>query len=723
MPALEKSLRTKLENTVKAAREIAEAGARSSLEQIGVGEGDAPKHLSGQEKDLRRRLRIHGRQLGDEPGEKKGTQTIERLVEEVAYEHWHRLLFASFLAENKLLMYPDPDQPVAVTISECDDMAADEGTKNGWELAARYAAKMLPQIFRIDSPVFELELPPERQQQLEKLVANLPKEVYVAIDSLGWVYQFWQANRKDDINKSEVKIGARELPAVTQLFTEDYMVNFLLDNTIGAWYAHKVLEANPSIAKNVESEQQFREIVALQNCNWSYLRLVSGADGVWAPAAGAFDGWPKVASELKCLDPCMGSGHFIVAMFERLVSLRVAEEGLEELDAVTAVIRDNLFGLEIDARCTQIAAFNLAIAAWRRVGYCMLPPINLACSGLAPNSSKDEWLLLADENEKLQGGMDFLYELFEQAPVLGSLVNPRLGGEDLLVASFHELQPLLEKALSQNVKDDIAHERVVAARGLAKAAEILADRFTLVATNVPYLGRGKQNDALMQYCERFHSEAKADLATCFVERCLEFCALKGTMVLVSPQNWLFLTSYKKLRQRLLQNSTWNMVAKLGPAAFRDMNFWAANTGLTIISKSPPTAQVHVVGLDVSHTRNPDEKGPLLLDSQVEIATQDSQFRNADSRIALGAASASALLQELAEGVHGMTTGDLPRMVQCFWESPQLLQGWEWFGSTVEGTCNYGGRSYVVLWQGGNGPISELPGARKDGQAAWRKWGV
>jgi hypothetical protein len=178
-------------------------------------------------------------QIGDRRDPETATQSIERLVEEVAYEHWHRMLFARFLAENDLLMYPDPDDPVPVTLEECEDLAGDEGAKNGWELAARFAARMLPQIFRPDSPVFQLELPPEHQQKLERLLEELPKEVFTASDSLGWVYQFWQARKKDEINRSEVKIGARELPAVTQLFTEPYMVSFLLDNSLGAWWAAK----------------------------------------------------------------------------------------------------------------------------------------------------------------------------------------------------------------------------------------------------------------------------------------------------------------------------------------------------------------------------------------------------------------------------------------------------------------------------------------------------
>jgi hypothetical protein len=268
MQPLEKTLRNKLERTVKAAREIAENGAKSAIQQLGVGEAKPFDYLSEEGRNLRRRLRAHGRQLGDNRNSNTEMQEIERLIEEVAYEHWHRMLFARFLAENNLLMYVEAassrfnekniqvnrqdgastvssnyKDAVPISLEECEDLAADEGANNGWELAARYATRMLPQIFRVDSPVFSLVLPPEIQQQLEKLIVELEPEVFLASDSLGWVYQFWQSKRKDEVNASEVKIGARELPAVTQLFTEPYMVSFLLDNSLGAWWAGKRLTA------------------------------------------------------------------------------------------------------------------------------------------------------------------------------------------------------------------------------------------------------------------------------------------------------------------------------------------------------------------------------------------------------------------------------------------------------------------------------------------------
>ncbi|MCF6266285.1 MAG: DUF559 domain-containing protein [Desulfuromusa sp.] len=267
MQPLDKSLRNQLERTVKQARDIAEAAAEAALGQLGVGEAAAFEHLSADEKDLRRKLRVHGRQLGDALNGGK-VQSMDRLVEEVAYEHWHRMLFARFLAENDLLMYDG----VAVTLEECEELAEEEEANNGWELAARLAAKMLPQIFRPDSPAFQLQFAANHQLPLEKLLAELPGEVFTASDSLGWVYQFWQANNKEKINKSEVKIGARELPAVTQLFTEPYMVSFLLDNSLGAWWAARRLSETD--LKTSGSEEDLRQKAAIPGVPLEYLRFV-----------------------------------------------------------------------------------------------------------------------------------------------------------------------------------------------------------------------------------------------------------------------------------------------------------------------------------------------------------------------------------------------------------------------------------------------------------------
>ena len=232
MTTLTRELRRSLENTVREARRTAEGGARKVIEQLAVHHHEPWPSMTPAQRELRNRLRAHGRQLGDRRDDRRGVQSIDRLTTECAYEHWHRMLFARYLAECELLI--EPQSGVAISLAECEELARAEG-RDWLELAADYAQRMLPQIFRSGDPVLEVALPPETRSALEDLMKALPHDVFVADDSLGWVYQYWQADRKEEVNRSEKKIGADELPAVTQLFTEDYMVLFLLHNTLGAW--------------------------------------------------------------------------------------------------------------------------------------------------------------------------------------------------------------------------------------------------------------------------------------------------------------------------------------------------------------------------------------------------------------------------------------------------------------------------------------------------------
>jgi hypothetical protein len=714
MATLSRDLRRKLESVVADARDVAEEAAAKALDALAVGQAKAHGSMTEPQKALRNRLRAHGRQLGDGRNTEKGTQELNYLITECAYEHWHRMLFARFLSENQLLIEPESDVPI--TIEEVKEWARERG--QDWvALAGEFAVRMLPQVFRQDDPVLEIAFAPEDRKRLEDLLESLSPEAFIASDSLGWCYQFWQSKRKDQINASGNKIGAAELPAVTQLFTEDYMVDFLLDNTLGAWHAGKVLAGKPKLAESTQSEDGLRQAVALPDCQWKYLRFAKDKEGRWAPAAGTFDDWPKTAKELKCLDPCMGSGHFVVAMFERLVALRMADEELDVETTVAAVIRDNLFGLEIDPRCTQIGAFNLALAAWRRVGHCRLPAMNLACSGLAPNARDSDWLAIARDNQKLQRGMERLYRLFKNAPVLGSLVNPRAGEADLLDAAFPELRPLLEKALVQEDENDTTHELAVTARGLAMAAEILAGQFTLVATNVPYLGRGKQDDILKEYSERVYPESKADLANCFVERCLEFCAMSGSTALVVPQNWLFLASYVELRQKLLKHGKWNWIAALGAKAFQTP-MWDFNVMLLCISRNQPSIGQTILGIDVAEYGAADDKANALLKESLLYLDQRGQLANPGSKVVIGLLVKADPLGRHAVSYQGLKTGDDGRFRAVFWELPAMIAPWRFFQSTVPAVTPFAGRESILRYDDDGAAI-----ARNQGKAAWGKLGV
>ena len=756
-------LRSRLAKAIQRARRVAEVGARQALQALAVDLARPFDTMSLAEKGLRNRLRMRGRQVGDRRDRKAGTHAIGHLTHEVAYEHWHRMLFARFLAENGMLRHPE--HGVALSLADCRELADEDGV-DAWEFAGRCAERMLPEIFRGDDPVLELSLPPETRQELERLLDSLPEAVLTAQDSLGWTYQFWQAERKEEVNKGGAKIGADELPAVTQLFTERYMVLFLLHNTIGAWWAGKVLGGHPDSTEAGVEEDALRQLVRLETgggYDFSYLRFVRGREeedgddartGAWRPAAGPFVDWPREASDLRVLDPCCGSGHFLVEAFELLVRLRMAEEPVPVQDAIRSVLRDNLFGLEIDPRCTQIAAFNLSLAAWRLAGE-PIPglQLNIACSGLAPNASEAQWRQvatavegatgLADAPDLLGGtptlvsgptqrAMAVLHRLFGKAPELGSLLDPSSIGQDLFTADFESLAQVLKKAIGRERGVEGRDEHAVAAAGMARAAEILRGPYTLVITNVPFLARGKQARGLRAFAETHHGDAKGDLATMFVSRILGWLDKGGTQAVVSPQNWLFLKTYRKLRERLLKGRTWNLTVRLGTKAF-DTPMWDFNVMLNILSAGRPKDDWEMAGVDVSSPwgQRPikaAEKAELLRGrAEVVMSRQGEQLKNPICTIQMSESPAGLpLLGDYLSVRGGITTGDSLRFRRYHWEINCGSTNWQPQQGTVKSSTPFAGRERYLLSDDGLTHLVQSRGGQGvtvAGREVWDQSGV
>ncbi len=704
MHTLDTVLRRGLENTICEARVSAEAAARIALEQLAVGEKAPYPHLTEHEQRLRTKLRLYGRTSGDDT-----TLSVDALVEEVAYQHWHRMLFTRFLAQNNLLFDDDPANPAPLSLKDCNDIASSLGIKTGWEVAARYASHILPQIFKIDSPVFSLTFPFEYQKALEKLVLAIPLEVFQASDSLGWVYQFWQTKRKNEITKSGMKIGARELPAVTQLFTEPYMVSFLLDNSLGAWWASRRLgEHELALA---ESEQELRKKASLPGMPLEYLRFVKDDQGKWTPIGGSFDAWPNDLPKFRMLDPCCGSGHFLVAMLGMLVPIRMEHEGLSVDEAIRRVLSENIHGLELDQRCAELAAFALAFAAWAypgSKGYTPLPELHIACSGQAINIGDEKLRTLADGNQELFTVLADLKDKFEQAPILGSLIDPRSSDGQLFV-DWNQVAPLLDSMLST----DEGKEGRIAAQGLGKAVLLLADSYHLVTTNVPYLARGKQDEVLRDYCEKHYSEAKGDLATVFLERCLQLCKEGGNTSIVSPQNWLFLSSYKNIRKKLLSKDSWHIVARLGEYGFDSLTAAGAFTALISLSRGEATGVDSCIScIDTSESRTIEQKAQALAVQVIKGISQNEQLNNPDARIAPVATGTMTLLSEYADSLVGIQTGDDPLFICSFWEVPEVdHEVWEFLQASPTKQDVYTGQRHIVRWERGQGTLHRCPSAR------------
>jgi hypothetical protein len=710
MPVLTSQQRNTLESAVKQARRMAERGAFNALQSVAVNHPEPFAHMDAEARTLRNRLRSKARLLGDSLLA-NGAQDIKNLSYELAYETWHKMLFAKFLEANHLLMHPDG---VAVTMADCEELAHDEGYADKWDAAAHYASRMLPAIFRVDDPLMKVEYASNDRIKLETILEGLENAIFVADDAMGWVYQFWQSEAKAAINASGDPINGEKLPAVTQLFTEPYMVHFLIDNTLGAWWVSRHPGKKPPVT-------------------FEYLRLLDNG----TPAAGKFEGWPNTTSAVTALDPCMGSGHFVASLFPILATLRMHEEGLTKEQATDKVITENLHGLELDPRCTQIAAFNLALTAWKFCGhYKELPEMNLACSGIAPKGKEEDWLkLVGKENnpskrQKLENGMKDLYHHFQLAPELGSLLDPTtLKGDPLFTASFDELQPVLKQALENEV-DTEQVERGVMAAGIAKAGQLLARKYTLQITNVPYLGKGKFDQVLSDYVMKYYTDAKGDLATVFMERLFKTALLHGTITTVIPQNWLFLTTYKKFREKLLKNQTWDFVARLGPGAFSQISGEVVKAILVSLTHAKTHPNHLLTGLDVSDASNAATKGEDIKTAELKIVKQSEQLRNPDARVVLERLRNLKLLNEFCSSTKGISTSDDAYFVRNFWERLGFDEDWEPYQTTPQRDKLWSGYELTIWFESGKGRLRGLAKAMKPdrhmdirGQHIWGKRGI
>ena len=539
--------------------------------------------------------------------------------------------------------------------------------------------------------------PPSIGPASREILAALPAELFRADDALGWVYQFWQAKRKKEVNDSGRKIGGADLPPVTQLFTEHYMVRFLLENSLGAWWAGR--HPRSPLLKE-----------------WDYLRFRD--DGT--PAAGTFEGWPERAAEITVMDPCMGSGHFLVAAADMLRKMRIEEEGLTAKAAAAAVVRDNLFGLELDPRCTQLGAFALAFDAWKAGGYQQLPVPNIACSGIAVKGQLDDWKRLAGDDTNMAAALERLYNLFQDAPELGSLIDPAAaaGEGQLWRVDPAALQVKLEIALAKERNDPAAAVFGAAAEGTAKAARLLTGRYWLVATNPPFLGRARQTAFLVSTLDDRFPLARSEMSLAFWLRSFDMEEEAGVSALVSPAGWLHQARETTFRRFLLAKHRWLTVATLGLDAFE--GGLRVDAALFLLSAAQSDSSAVISYLDVATQRDPTSKAAALRRTELVQSVQGSHLSSPKSIVAFGR-QGTTVLGDTADSRQGLHTGESERFERNFWEVASIRDRWEPLQGGNQTRSPYGGRSTVILWESGTGRLAALADSLKHRNHAVQNW--
>jgi hypothetical protein len=344
-----------------------------------------------------------------------------------------------------------------------------------------------------------------------------------------------------------------------------------------------------------------------------------------------------------------------------------------------------------------------------------------------------EWTKLAGRDTNLKLTLERLYELFKDAPDLGSLIDPNNipAADRMFLKDYSEVAHLVEAATADTADDPAAAVFGATAQGVARAGDLLARRYTLVATNPPFLGSKKMAAALRERIEVDFRRGKGNTAVAFLVRCHWFCASGGTEAMVVPRSWLFQKTHTAVRRWLLSDARLAIVVQLGPGAFVTIGGEVVDVTLSIIEARTLAATETCAGADLDRWRSPTLKAAALRQHPLTLISQGNQLAHPDSRIVVSNPQhQGALLETVAVAYQGLVTGDMERFVRKVWEVALMSQAWE----RIEGAADdqgRGGRTDAILWDGGNGRLhhyarltrEKLHDMHESGNLAWGKFGV
>lgn len=411
--------------------------------------------------------------------------------------------------------------------------------------------KVMPFLFQKIDDYTELLMPDNLLKEnsiLMKTREAITEDVAAdGVEVIGWLYQFYISEKKDEVMGKIVK--TEDIPAATQLFTPDWIVRYLVQNSLGRlWMLNhpdsKLADEMEYYIPPTEEDKDFLEV--------------------------------KSPEELKICDPCCGSGHMLTYAFDLLVKI-YEEEGYDRRKIPTLILLKNLHGVEIDTRAGELAAFALTMKA-REYDSRFLRRENSPRPQICVlENFSNQWSVVSGQFEEAckQVGCksdDFLHDLnlFQQADCMGSLLHPKLSSEKLMALSEYFSDRYSQSSDNWSLTTNHLLFEDAEYKNLQKVlcqADYLSQKYHVVVTNPPYMGGKGMNADLKRFAERLYPDSKSDLFAMFIERCLELVQHQGTIGMITMQSWMFLSSFEKLRTKLLDENTILSMAHLGARGF------------------------------------------------------------------------------------------------------------------------------------------------------------
>lgn len=574
----------------------------------------------------------------------------------------------------------------------------------------------LPQIFETMGSFTELLLPNNILRPdgiLGRLVSDIPEEDWRdQVQIIGWLYQYYNAGRKDEtfaLLKRGVKITRERLPAATQLFTPDWIVRYLVENSLGRLWleGHPDGDLRASWRYCLEEAEQPPQVRALLEPLRAESRALRPQD-------------------LKLLDPCVGSGHMLVYAFDVLMQI-YRSTGVSDRDAVRSILEHNLYGLDVDPRAAQLAGFAVMMKARqydRRILTRGIRPHIRAITGSGRTGGAcppdmGELPLPQEHQETLR----CLLETFQDAEEYGSLLEPE-------ARDYQGLREAWTRAASQAAENgsltlwDSALEETVPA--LIEQAVLLTQRYHVVCTNPPYMAISNAGEDLQRFLRRRFPDSRGDLFACFIERCGRFTREHGFQAMITQHAWMFLSSFEKLRAKLQGVDTVNLI-HLGPRAFEEIGGEVVQTAAFVLRASsvPDYRGTYCRLLEPVTSQG---KEALFLSGECRYQVCQTSFRRIPGAPvaywvpeAYLRVFAERRMADFGDSCIGMRTGDNQRFLRLWhevdWETfgrdcptaaAALQSGKKWFPYCKGGPFRkwYGNLDYVVNWARDGAEIKE-----------------
>jgi hypothetical protein len=565
-----------------------------------------------------------------------------------------------------------------------------------------HSNKMLNNVFGKLDDYTELLLPDNMLQDsgflhLLNTTDAISDEQYKEVELIGWLYQFYISERKDEVFasfKKKKKAEAKDIPAATQIFTPNWIVKYMVQNTVGKIW----LDKNP----NSKIKSSLKYLVE----NDTSTELSASSDSTTETIISD-------VSQLTLIDPAAGSGHILVEGFDLLYQMYMEEYYTPE-EAVESILKNNLFGLDLDDRAAQLATFAILLKAAKQYhdvfakGW--LPNV-YAMPEYATFSDQEIKDFLGSEGTPHENELAVALQLMEQAKNLGSVMKLSLSNE---AGTYIENRfTALKNTDFRDLNTEIVYQKI---KSFVPVLLILSKKYSSVVANPPYMHRKNMPPILKEYVFKYYPKLCTDLFAVFTETQFELSIDRGYIAAINQQSWMFISSYEDLRSDLIKNTKIDSLIHLGLHVFKELNSKIVQS-VSYVVKKEPGSQNEGVFIDVRSGLNVDEKMELFLNNPKTYIQNQSDFLKIPGQtIAYWIESTgykifeNKNISDYSTIFQGMITGDNDHFVKSWFELNQnfinrnitqydknayKLKYWVGYSKGGESVKWYGNQEHVV----------------------------